>query len=205
MLARLLRHGFFRPAERLYELITLQQAERAEGLLLEYGSDALMDARTIGGYVADLEAKQFLARTKTSDGTSPCFRLTEKGHQRLRFLAVDLTREIDALERTARNFLRQRFVNLALNGMQRVAFYPFGETAEAAYLAMEGLDLTLAAIADDMPEKQGLRFHGLRVVEPRTLREVAPDIIIVTTTVFEAQIIARLGELGLDDIPIQVF
>ena len=120
----------------------------------------------------------------------------------MHLLIVDLERELTGLHDAARELLRRHFVPLAIEGVRRVAFYPFGETAEAAYAAMDGLGFELVGIVDDSVAKQGLRFHGLRVETPSSLAALAPEAVIVTTAVFQDRIIARLAELELPGVRI---
>lgn len=201
MLHNLHRSSFVRPRERLYELITLYQADLPEGLTLSCGPEAMLDARTLGGYVEDLESRGLLAR-KTED--SMRFTLTSAGRHRLRLLIVDLAGELDELRNTARTLLCRSLIPLAIAGLRRVAFYPFGETAEAAYAALDGLGFELVGIFDDAVSKEGLRFHGLRVQKPERLRLVAPEAVIVTSAVFQDRIVARLEAMQLDGILIHL-
>jgi len=195
MLHELQRSGFLRPRERLYELLTLQQADSRAGLSLKAGTEALLDHRTLVGCIAHLEAQALLVR-RTVNG-SERHTLTEAGRRRLHFLIVDFARELSGLHSAARELLRRSLIPLALDGVRTVAFYPFGETAEAAFTAMDGLGFELVAIVDDAPTKQDLRFHHLRVSPPSILRELAPDAVIVTTAVFQDRIIARLEAMEL--------
>ncbi len=199
MLHRLNRSSFLRPRERLYELITLYRAEASEGLRLESGPEAMLDQRTVAGFVSELEERALITREEGEEGR---YRLTTAGRRRLHLLIVDLERELTGLQNAARELLRRTFVPLAIEGVRRVAFYPFGETAEAAYTAMEGLGFELVGIVDDSEGKQGLRFHGLRVEAPSTLAALAPEAVIVTTAVFQDRILARLAELPLSGIRI---
>lgn len=194
VLHELNRSSFLRPRERLYELITLYRAEASDGLRLESGPEAMLDQRTVAGFVADLEGRALITQ---EEGEAGRYRLTSAGRRRLHLLMVDFERELTGLHDAARELLRRTFVPLALSGVRRVAFYPFGETAEAAYAAMEGLGFYLVGIVDDSEVKQGLLFHGLRVEAPSALSALAPEAVIVTTAVFQDRILARLAELPL--------
>lgn len=203
MLHDLQRSGFLRPRERLYELLTLQQAESRDGLAIDSANDALLDQRTLAGYVADLESRGLLDRAER-DGVRR-LQLTEAGRRRLHFLIVDFAGELAGLQLAARELLRRSLIPLALDGIRRVAFYPFGETAEAAFTAMDGLDFDLVAIVDDAPTKQQVRFHHLRVQPPAILETIVPDAVIVTTAVFQDRIVARLESMSLPGTRIHTF
>lgn len=203
MLHDLQRSGFLRPRERLYELLTLQQADSREGLVVDRSNDALLDQRTLAGYVSDLESRSLLERVGRNGEAR--LHLTEAGRRRLHFLLVDFARELAGLHTAARELLRRSLIPLALDGVRRVAFYPFGETAEAAFTAMDGLGFDLVAIVDDAPTKQDLRFHHLRVQSPAVLEDLALDAVIVTTAVFQDRIVARLRGMSLVGARIHTF
>jgi hypothetical protein len=197
------RSDFLRPRERLYELLTLQQAESRDGLTVDDASDALFDRRTLAGQLVDIESRGLLERSECDGRTQ--LRLTESGRRRLHFLLVDFVREAAGLHTAALELLRRSLIPLALAGVQRVAFYPFGETAESAFAALDGLGFDLVAIVDDAPAKHDLRFHNLRVRAPDVLRELAPDAVIVTTAVFQDQIVDRLRLMNLAGTRIHTF
>lgn len=206
MLHKLHRSEFVRPRERLYELLTLQAADSPEGLRLDGGSELLLDQRTLAGYVTDLRERGLLERASAApDSGGARLQLTEAGRDRLHYLTVDVVRELAALHEGARDLLRRKLVPLALDGARRIAFYPFGETAEVAHSVLAPLDLELVAIVDDAPEKWNLRFHGLRVQPPAALREVRPDAVVVTTAVFRDRILARLTDMQLAGVRLQTF
>jgi hypothetical protein len=205
VLHRLHRSEFVRPRERLYELLTLQEADSRDGLRLDGGSEILLDQRTLAGYVADLRARGLLERVSEELNDGVRLRLSEAGRDRLHYLTVDVVRELAALHEGARDLLRRKLVPLALDGARRVAFYPFGETAEVAHSVLPGVDLELVAIVDDAPDKWNLRFHGLRVQPPSVLLEVKPDAVIVTTAVFRDRILGRLREMQLPGVRLQTF
>jgi hypothetical protein len=207
VLHRLLRSTFVRPRERLYELLALQEADSRDGLLVNGSSEALLDQRTLAGYVADLRARGLVERVSEpvdSEGGTR-LRLTPAGRDRLHYLTVDVVREFAALHESAQDLMRGRLVPLAMEGVRRVAFYPFGETAEVAYSVLEALELELVAIVDDSPEKWNLRFHGLLVQPPSALREAPVEAVIVTTAVFRDRILERLRAMDLGSVRLHTF
>lgn len=201
MLHRLQRSTFVRPRERLYELLALQQADTLEGAEGDTSTESVLDHRTLSAYLAELVQRGLL---EWQDEERSRLRLTDAGRQRLHYLLVDYVRELGQLYEGARQVFHQRLVDLAMQGVERVAFYPFGETAEVAYNSLEPLGLKLVAIVDDSPAKWDVRFHGLRVRPPSVLAEVKPDAVVVTTTVFQDRIVERLRGFALPDVRIQL-
>lgn len=196
---RIQRSTFLRPRERLHELLVLQQAGGEGGISRRPGGAAMLDHRTLAGYLDDLVARGLL-----EEDADYRLQLTESGRTRLHYLLVDFANELHRLNDSAGDILRRSLVPLALTGARRVAFFPFGETAEVTQSVLESVGLELVAIVDDSPRKWDVRFHGLRVQPPATLRELQLDAVIVTTAVFQDRIVARIGELDLRDVQVHL-
>jgi hypothetical protein len=200
MIHRLHRSGFLRPRERLRELIALEEAERGGGIAVQGAAESLFDRRTMTAYLAELESRGLLARN--GNGDRGCYRLSEAGRRRLHYLLVDYVNELGALHESARDILRRSLAPLSLAGVRRVVFYPHGETAEVAYSVLDSLDLELVGIVDDSPRKWETAFHDLRVKPPSELPGMRPDAVIVTTSLFEEHVVAKIGTLALDGVRI---
>ena len=202
MLHSLQRSAFLRPRERFHELLALQQIAIGARDGSVAGSDRLADQRTMAGHVQELVQRGLVAVT-TVDGAVR-YALTEAGSRRLRMLTVDLARELDTLQEATRSLMRASLVMLALDGVQRVVLYPFGETAELTYALVRALDMDVIGIVDDSPRKWGVRFHGLQVQPAATLQALAPDAVLVASAVFQEQILARLAAMSLGSMRIHV-
>lgn len=200
MIYRLQRALFLRPRERLYELLALQEADCRGGLVLDGTAEGVFDRRTINGYLADLEGRGLLVREDEARGER--FRLTEAGRRRLHYLLVDYVGELARLHESAREILRRSLAPLSLAGVRRVAFYPHSETAEVAFSVLESLALELVAVVDDSPEKWEMPFHHVRVRPPADLVEIRPDAIVITSSLFEERIVAKITSMRLDGVRI---
>jgi DNA-binding PadR family transcriptional regulator len=200
MIHGLHRSGFLRPRERLRELIALEEAERGGGIALHGAAESLFDRRTVAGYLSELENRGLLARDENDDRRP--YRLTEAGRRRLHYLLVDYVNELAALHESARDILRRSLAPLSLAGVRRVVFYPHSETAEVAYSVLESLELDLVGIVDDSPRKWETAFHDLRVKPPTELPGMRPDAVIVTTSLFEDSVVAKIRTLALDGVRI---
>ncbi len=202
MLHSLQRSVFLRPRERFHELLALQQIAIGVRDGAQPGNDRLADQRTMAGHLQELLQRGLVAASDTADGVS--YTLTDTGRKRLRMLTVDLARELESLQEATRSMVRATLVPLALEGVQRVVFYPFGETAEMAYAVVAGLGMDVIGIVDDSPRKWGARFHGLQVQPAAALPSLAPDAVLVTSAVFQEAILTKLAAMPLDGIRIHV-
>lgn len=202
MLHSLQRSAFLRPRERFYELLALQQL--AAGVADGAGgtNDRLADQRTLAGHLHELLQRGLVVAA--DGGASVTYTLTDAGMKRLRMLTVDLARELESLQEATRAMVRANLVPLALQGVGRVVFYPFGETAEMAYNVVTALGIDIIGIVDDSARKWGVRFHGLQVQPPSALLELAPDAVLVTSAVFQEAILTKLRAMPLNGMRIHV-
>jgi hypothetical protein len=201
VLFQLRRAEFLRPRWRLNELLALESVEVAGGRFDSLPLDDAFDRRTFSGYLSDLREQGLLERADEEDTGS--LRLTDSGRKRLNYLLVDFMREMIQLHGAAEDILRRRLISLPLEGVHRVAFYPFSETAEVAFSVLESLDLELVGVVDDSPSKWGLQFHHLTVRPPSSLKALQPDAIVITTSIFRDEIFAKLEVMDLGDVKIQ--
>jgi len=125
------------------------------------------------------------------------YRITARGIARSRFLFVDLYHELKCMTGALVEEWVTRFKSLAEQGIQSVALYPVGETAElvAHALAPAGIKLSLAI--DDSPSVWGKEFHGVTVGPPEDLQESSVDAVILATCVFRKQLHLKLISLGI--------
>jgi hypothetical protein len=202
MLHSLQRSAFLRPRERLYEMLALQQLAVGVHDGAPTGSERLADRRTMAGHLQELLQRGLIISTNNADRVQ--YALTDAGKRRLRMLTIDLARELESLQDATRAMIRADLVPLALDGVQRVVFYPFGETAEMAYTVVTGLGLEVVGIVDDSPRKWGVRFHGLQVLPAATLPSLAPDAVLVTSAVFQEAILTKLKALPLEGVRIHM-
>ena len=202
MLHSLQRSAFLRPRERFHELLALQQISVGIPDGAPTGTDRLADRRTMAGHLQELVQRGLVVVTEGADSVS--YTLSDSGRTRLRMLTVDLARELEALQEATRALIRGPLVALALEGVRRVVFYPFGETAEMAYAVVLGLGMEVIGIVDDSPRKWGVRFHDLQVQPAAVLTSLAPDAVLVTSAVFQDAILTRLADMPLDGIRVHV-
>jgi FlaA1/EpsC-like NDP-sugar epimerase len=122
------------------------------------------------------------------------YRLTAGGRHCLAFHQVSYRAELVRLARSARERFRAFFQELRDQGVARVVLYGAGETGEVVLDALSGWDgVTVAAVVDDDPARQGGLVHGVTVSSPGVLESVDADAVVVASVTRAAEIRARLG------------
>lgn len=191
MLHELQRSRFIRPREPLQELLALQHVALSYDSNSASAQDRLVDRRTLAGQLAALHERGFLRLL-----TEPArYELTDDGRVRLQMLTVDFARELAALRAGTLEMLRAAAVPLVLDGVRRLVLYPFGETTEIAFEAVDALGLEVIGIVDDAPAKWGVRFRGLAVQSSAWLATCDTDAVLVTSALFRREILERTRTL----------
>lgn len=94
-----------------------------------------------------------------------------------------------------RSKIKGTFVQLEKEGVERVVFCGVGEIAEIAYITLQESQLQLIAIIDD--EKAGDKFLGWKVFPFSKIKELNPDMVVITSLDIKDDIAQRLVDLGI--------
>jgi len=191
---------FLNPSALMYELNVLREIQKHGYVLPPQGTTRGLSDGMIKGYLAKLNEEGWIEGSQADNGNY--YRLTVAGEQRLRVLFVDYVQELISLYGVAREVLRKRLAEFYLQGARNVAFYPVGETAEVTYLALQDSGLQLVAAVDDDPMLWDTAFHEVVIRTPKILGTVSIDAVIVTTSVFQSEIIRSIRGLARPELRI---
>jgi hypothetical protein len=191
---------FLLPSALAYELMVLKEIQKNGYVAPDQGTSRGLSEDMIRGYLARLTEAGWVEGKGAEPGT--IYRLTDAGDQRLRFLFVDYIQELISLYGVAQEVLRKRLAEFYLGGVRKVAFYPIGETAEVVYRSIQDSGLQLVMAIDDDPMRWGTPFHEVNVHPPQNLAAAPVDAVIVTTCVFQAEIVKHIQALDLPKLRI---
>jgi DNA-binding PadR family transcriptional regulator len=191
---------FFNPSALLYEMKVLQEILKNGYVSPTQGITRGLSEDMIQGYLAKLSEAGLVEGSCAGEGT--LYRLTAAGEQRLRVLFVDYIQELVSLYGVASEVIRKRLAEYYLQGVRTVAFYPIGETAEVAYLAIRDSGLQLSIAIDDDPIRWDTAFHEVTIHPPKVLATASVDAVIVTTCVFQSEIIRNIRAINRPDLRI---
>jgi DNA-binding MarR family transcriptional regulator len=80
--------------------------------------------------------------------------------------------------KNSRQKIRELFVELSKQGVQKIVFYGAGDLAEIAFLSLQETPIQLVAVVDDT--KIGKKFLGFWIKAPEELTSLEFDCILVT-------------------------
>ena len=181
---------FLRPSAKLYELTLLMELERKEKIsLLNNGSDEKIYSQIA---LASLYEKKLLHRQAGKDGEE--YFLTSKGKDHIKWATVDFVLEINKLAHLAKGTFRKRLRELYESGSRQVVFYAASDSAHAMVDVIAETGLSLVGVFDDDRLKWGQMVGDTEVKSPDTLGNYHFDTLLITTLVFQEQILTRLQQ-----------
>ena len=96
-------------------------------------------------------------------------------------MLIDYSTEIIQLYGAAKREVAERLNSLHSDGILTLALFGAAETAEIVYAAIKDTPLTVIAVVDNDPKKQGKAFNGLIVQYPEVLKTIQVDAIVITS------------------------
>ena len=109
------------------------------------------------------------------------YHLTGPGRNELISLLLSYSAEIIQLYSTAKREIVQKLDQLKGEGIRKIALFGAAETAEVVHTALRGTLLTVTAVVDSDPSKQGKPFDGLIIQPPEHLKDTDAEAVVITS------------------------
>ena len=109
------------------------------------------------------------------------YRVTNDGERYRRRLSLEQYSSVLGRLRRLEERIRSTLGELNKRGVKRVVFYGAGEVMEATYRVAREVGLDVIGVVDDDTTKQGVRKGGLVVGPPRSINDLRPDAVLITT------------------------
>lgn len=131
------------------------------------------------------------------------YELTQAGRKMRRQLLHLYGREAARLHTAARREYEKRLNELAAGGITRLVLFGAATTGELVYQASRDSALTIVAVVDNDPNKQGRPFGSLVVLPPSAIESFQPDAVLIAAFGRPEEIyqqIKHLKEKGIEII-----
>ncbi|MGM0607070.1 MAG: winged helix-turn-helix transcriptional regulator [Candidatus Muiribacteriota bacterium] len=183
---------FLKPAPNLRELMILNQLHKnpktSQAFLSKIlGISVSMVNKYISGFV---EAGLINIKGKTNRDTT--YNLTDKGAEIKRKRLISYMVETIKLYKDAKNEFLIKIESFRDSGVNKIAFYGAGETAEIAINAAFEAGLKIIAVVDQDDKKQGKTINGILVVPPSMLENMDFDGIIISSFGYTNEIYSNI-------------
>jgi DNA-binding MarR family transcriptional regulator len=190
------RLQFFRPGAALRELVLLfgirQESRTTQSRLAKIAG---IVPAMVNNYIKEFVAAGHVAVRGRTNRTMT-YHLTDEGQARLAELLRRYLNEVVGLYIHAKDEIRSRLRQIADEGFRRVVFYGAAATGEIAVSVAHELGLDVAAIVDSDPRKHGTSINGLHVQPPETIAAAAPEVVVISSFGYQAQIRQRIRSIS---------
>jgi DNA-binding MarR family transcriptional regulator len=190
------RLQFFRPSAALRELALLfgirQESHTTQSRLAKLAG---IVPAMVNNYIKEfVAAGHVTVRGRTNRNMT--YHLTDEGQTRLSELFRLYLNETVGLYIHAKDEIRSRLKEIADEGFRRVIFYGAAATGEIAVSVGHELGLDVAGVVDSDPHKHGTAINGLRVQPPEAIATAAPEVVVISSFGYQAQIRQRIRSIS---------
>ena len=139
-----------------------------------------LSSSMVNNYIKELQEEGLIEIIGDTNRTLS-YHPTPSGKNELMSLLIDYSTEIIQLYGAAKREVAQRLNSLHSDGVHTLALFGAAETAEIVHTAIKETPLTVIAVVDNDPRKQGKAFNGLIVQHPEVLKKIPVDAVVITS------------------------
>ena len=139
-----------------------------------------LSSSMVNNYVKKLQLTGQISVSGRTNRTQS-YHLTESGRSELMSMLMGYSAEIVQFYSAVKHEVGERLSKLHADGISKVALFGAAETAEVVHTVIKDTPLAVVAVVDSDPNKQGERFNGLIVQEPKALKEKTLDAVVITS------------------------
>ena len=152
-----------------------------------------LSSSMVNNYIKELQ-KDGLIEIVGDTNRTLSYHPTHIGKNKLMSLLIDYSTEIIQLYAAAKREVASRLNGLQYEGIQTLALFGAAETAEVVHTAIKETPLTVIAVVDNDPKKQGKAFNGLIVQHPEVLKKIPVDAVVITSFGKQDEIFAYIKQ-----------
>ncbi len=200
--------AFYKPTKHYNEYQLLEYLHANHRVTQRALCDALrLSVASINHYLEDLETRGLLKRVKQSTKVVH-YHLTEKGIKRKNYLKISYFKAMRGIYHASKNSVLAFLETLTGNVAKTLLIYGAGEVAELFVQIIKDQPhhaITIPAVIDDDPAKQGASMHGVPVIALESAIKYRHDGVLIGSYTNNAQMINNLKTYGYSDASIYPF
>jgi len=158
-----------------------------------------LSSSMVNNYIKGLKQEGLLRITGETNRTQE-YHLTEGGEKELMSLLMAYSTEIIQFYGGAKREITKRFEQMVAEGVSTIALFGAAETAEVVHAALKDVPVRIVGVFDSDPAKQAMRFNGLEIQSPETIKDLTADAIVITSFGKQEEIYEKVRHLAHSDI-----
>lgn len=193
---------FLTPTKKFNELsVLLAIHSDSKNSQHKIGEVAHLSGAMVNNYMKDLQ-QSGLVSVNGDSNRKMSYHLTSTGRDMLVSSFLAYSTEIVQFYAAAKHELGRKLNELHSEGIYNVALFGAAETCEVVLAAIKETPLRVNAIVDSEKSKQGVYFNGIIVQHPERLKQIQPDVVIITSFGRQEEIYSYLVELVGENLKI---
>jgi len=168
----------------------------------EIGRITHMSSSMVNNYMKELQ-QAGLIRIVGNTNRTKSYHLTSSGEGDLISLLLTYSAEIIQLYAASKREVAARLNHLHSEGIRSVALFGAAETAEVVHTALKETPLTVVAVVDSDPARQGKPFNGLTIKPPEMLKKTNVDAVVITSFGKQEQIYESIRQFVGEKIKVK--
>lgn len=187
--------GLYIPAPKLNQLHILRQiASDSDITQAELAERCALSVAMINNYMKEL-CNAGLLEYRRRSSKSISYHLTVAGKEAADATQQELLQELVRLFADAKERVREMILSQAQCDLRRIVLYGSGDLAELAFHALESADVNIVGVCDDDPSMIGRDWCGREMLNPYQIRFIAPDSVVIASSVRTDEIYSGLSYL----------
>lgn len=188
-------NSFLKPTKQLRDLQLLEEISRDPTLSQRKLSQRIGVALGVINACLKKMIDRRLIRVEGANHKRVAYYLTPEGISEKARLNYYFIQHVIGYYSALKNSISGRLSALSEAGHKRIICYGAGEVLETVFIILNetNLDVAVIGIVDDGKDKQGTKIFGLVIENPRVIKQLKPDAVLVTSIKYKDEIMERFS------------
>ena len=190
-----LKNRFLKPTEHLRNLQLLEEISKDSSVSQRKLSQRLGVALGVTNACLKKMISKGLVKAKGINHKRIAYYLTPKGFSEKTKLTYRFLQHTIRYYSNLKNNINARLSLLSQAKHRRIICYGAGEVLEVAFIILNetNFEFLILGIVDDDKDKHGKKMFGFEVKHPQTIKELKPDVVLITSIRYRDRIIRNLN------------
>ena len=173
--------NIFKPSDQMRDLRLLEELERNPIVSQRELSHKFGIALGVTNACLKRMTRKGLIRIRDINPKRIGYYLTPKGLIEKTRLTLHLASYVVQHYAELKRIISQRFLEMQRDGLKRIVFYGISDEMEVAYVTLQGVDLKLVGIVDDVAKIKSQILFGYELEPVSRVKELKPDCVLITS------------------------
>jgi len=187
--------NFLKPTEHLRNLQLLEEVSKDSNVSQRKLSSSLGVALGVTNACLKKMIRKGHIKVKGINHKRIAYYLTPEGFTEKTRLTYHFLQHTVSYYKNLKKNITVKLDEISKSGAKRIVFYGAGEVMEVAFICLQETDLELVGIADDSQDKQGNKIFGFSIQNSEVIKELKPDIILVTSIKYKDRMLLNLNRI----------